>query len=100
MNLKASKGLMAFLCGAVFSYSIKITLINTTEAEFSINAARASKPGSVSTELKLRSEKDKSITCGCFPQSYGSYEVRKKTRLFVKVDWHSKEAVNNKDNNN
>lgn len=26
-------------------------------------AARALKPGSVSTELKLRSEKDKSITC-------------------------------------
>ena len=28
-----------------------------------LNAARASKPGSVSTELKLRSEKEKSITC-------------------------------------
>lgn len=79
MNLKDSKGLMAFLCVAVFSYSIKITLINTTEAEISINAARASKPGSVSAELKLKSEKEKSITCGCFLQSYGQYDLREKT---------------------
>ena len=34
-----------------------------TETELTVNAARASKPGSVSTELKLRSEKEKSITC-------------------------------------
>lgn len=71
MNLKDSKGLMAFLCVAVFSYSIISNSINTTETEFSIHAARASKPGSVSAELKFKSEKEKSITCGCFLQSYG-----------------------------
>ena len=37
-----------------------------------------SKPGSVLMELKLRSKKEKSITCGCFPQSYGPYEVCEK----------------------
>ena len=50
-----------------------------TDEELTVNAARALKPGSVSTELKLRSEKEKSITCGFFPQSYGPYEVREKT---------------------
>lgn len=53
-----------------------------TESELTVNAARASKPGSVSTELKLSSEKEKSITCGCFPQNYGPYEVREKTLNF------------------
>lgn len=53
------------------------------EAELTVNAARASKPGRFSTELKLRSEKEKSITCGCFPQSYGPYEVHEKTLISV-----------------
>lgn len=52
-----------------------------TIAELTISAAWISKLGSVSTELKLRSEKEKSLTCGCFPQSYGPYEVREKTLI-------------------
>ena len=32
-------------------------------------------------KLKLRSEKEKSITYGCFPQSYGPYDVREKTPI-------------------
>ena len=53
------------------------------------------KPGNVSTELQLRSEKEKSITCGCFiaeakhqgdyPQSFGQYEGLKKTPLLFDI---------------
>lgn len=42
---------------------------------------KASKPGSVSTELKLRSEKEKSISMLFFQQRYGPYDVREKTRF-------------------
>ena len=39
------------------------TSSRNTDAELTIKAAQASKPGRFSTELKLRSEKEKSITC-------------------------------------
>ena len=57
------------------------TFSRKTVAELTVKGARSSKPGSVSTELKLRSEKDKTITCGCFPQSYGRYEFSEKTPI-------------------
>lgn len=50
-----------------------------TVTELKVNAARTSKPGNISTELTLWSEKDKPIMCGCFPQSYEPYEVCEKT---------------------
>ncbi len=55
-----------------------------TDCELTVNAARASYPGKFSTELKLSSENEKSITCGCFPQSYGPYEIREKTLILGK----------------
>ena len=55
--------------------------------ELRVNATRTSKPvtfsmlGSIATlsvtaELKLRAEKEKSITCGYYQRSYGLFELR------------------------
>lgn len=52
-----------------------------------IGAARALKPGSVSTELKLRSEKEKSISMQNFQQRCGRYELSEKTHLFYLKFW-------------
>ena len=52
-----------------------------TDCELTVNAARASYPGKFSTEFKLISENEKSITLSFVSQSYGPYTVREKTRL-------------------
>lgn len=61
------------------------TSSRNTEAELMVNAARASYPGNVSTELKLRSKKEMSITFSLLAQSYVLYEMREKTVLLYVI---------------
>ena len=65
--------------------SVSSTMVGTmstsslkTEAELTVNAARASKPGSVSTELKLR----KSITLRLWLKVMDLYAVAKRRGLY------------------